>query len=809
MEDAHEASPTRPRAARERGLAGGRASGREGARVRLRLVGPRAGRRRRSPEVVALTAAVDQSAAELDAELAEIGLSPKASWYTSAALYGGGGLLVTVTDAIQPRLFPSGLLYLSSVAVVMGAMCLLTARRHERWARAERWTTHARLLVGLAIWVAGTILLGDRAIVFALIPLFSLLTPCYLYPVRYALGYSLGATAVVILMVLSGSEPDRPAHALVTGVVFMGLAGALIITRSRTRALARRHRRLAYTDPLTGIGNTRALRERIAGSTVAAAGARGLFALFVMDLDNFKQVNDRFDHTRGDRVLRAVALAIAAELEPGDLAIRRGGDEFAVLAACSGKRDLAALGARLREAIVRARVETCPEVTPSGGVAWVRTRAGEELARTMERADDALHRVKAAARAQRIAGEHGAVRARPARSRPGLSRESELGQGVGDGPARAPVDGRARAPVGGRAGALAARLVSVLGNADADWGFTALALAPAAAAIALVSLAGMAAPLRPQTGAAVAGAMAALCALAFIAGRHRVRRRWLHVAWLALLALLLVAIARAGAAGTVLLDLLPGFAIFGVLIVRARVVPVYLVGALVPYGVFAITAGYPYGAARTVATAAVTAIVAGVVARLRTVTVRFARRNRELSEVDALTGVANLRALHDRVVDVVERAPAKRLRPLVVAIDLDEFKQVNDNHSHSVGDRVLVAVARAVSQCVRVDELVARRGGDEFAVVLADAPDGETEAILKRIAAAIERARLRVCPDTLATASVAAVAWEPGEAPGHLLGRADAALHEAKCRAHARAAAVAAGPLARAPLPSGRLAAAG
>ena len=85
------------------------------------------------------------------------------------------------------------------------------------------------------------------------------------------------------------------------------------------------------------------------------------------------------------------------------------------------------------------------------------------------------------------------------------------------------------------------------------------------------------------------------------------------------------------------------------------------------------------------------------------------------------TGVGNVRALRHRVSGVIERAGSTGLHPALVAIDLDRFKQVNDLYSHSTGDQVLVAVARAVSDHVQIEELVARRGGDEFVVVLRDA----------------------------------------------------------------------------------------
>ena len=126
--------------------------------------------------------------------------------------------------------------------------------------------------------------------------------------------------------------------------------------------------------------------------------------------------------------------------------------------------------------------------------------------------------------------------------------------------------------------------------------------------------------------------------------------------------------------------------------------------------------------------------------------VRLARTNRELSELDALTGVGNLRALRDRMTDVVKRAPSRQLNPLAVAIDLDEFKQVNDVYSHTTGDQVLVAVARAVSERVRIDALVARRGGDEFVVVLDDADPQYEDAVVRRIDDAIVRAARAYAP---------------------------------------------------------------
>jgi diguanylate cyclase (GGDEF)-like protein len=224
---------------------------------------------------------------------------------------------------------------------------------------------------------------------------------------------------------------------------------------------------------------------------------------------------------------------------------------------------------------------------------------------------------------------------------------------------------------------------------------------------------------------------------------------------------------------------------YGFLIFKARTAALYLLLGQGMYCAFAVGAGFDGGVTRTVITTVVVAVVGGLVSKLRMVTVRLARTNSELSELDALTGVGNLRALRGRVSDVVERAPSRRYKPLAVAIDLDEFKQVNDLYSHTTGDQVLVAVARTVSERVRIDALVARRGGDEFVVVLDNADPQYTAAVVQRIDDAIVRARRRICPDLRSTASLASVEWQPGETAVDFLHEVDVALHHKKAESHA------------------------
>jgi diguanylate cyclase (GGDEF)-like protein len=107
------------------------------------------------------------------------------------------------------------------------------------------------------------------------------------------------------------------------------------------------------------------------------------------------------------------------------------------------------------------------------------------------------------------------------------------------------------------------------------------------------------------------------------------------------------------------------------------------------------------------------------------------RRARDLvheeARTDALTGLLNRRAFYERAEEEISRV-RRSGAPLVLAyLDVDDFKGVNDRFGHDTGDRVLVALARALSRSVRDGDVVARLGGDEFAVLF---PDAETAAAL-------------------------------------------------------------------------------
>lgn len=158
----------------------------------------------------------------------------------------------------------------------------------------------------------------------------------------------------------------------------------------------------------------------------------------------------------------------------------------------------------------------------------------------------------------------------------------------------------------------------------------------------------------------------------------------------------------------------------------------------------------------------------------------------EQTRRDALTGVLNYRGLRSLLAAVLTDPRRRRDPVAAVAVDLDFFKRINDAHGHAAGDAALVAVARILKTAARTGDVVARCGGEEFAVVL---PGQRAEAAV-RVA---ERMRLAIASAGFhfegqpipMTASFGVALTEPGTAGGEdaaseLLRRADRALYTAK-----------------------------
>jgi len=149
---------------------------------------------------------------------------------------------------------------------------------------------------------------------------------------------------------------------------------------------------------------------------------------------------------------------------------------------------------------------------------------------------------------------------------------------------------------------------------------------------------------------------------------------------------------------------------------------------------------------------------------------------------DALTGLANRLLLHQRLASALLRAQQDGQRIAVLVVDLDGFKPVNDSYGHEAGDRLLVAVAHALSGAVRAGDTVARLGGDEFVVVLDPLPEHTVLAdMAERLIDAVRQANATLNPPSRVGASIGvAIFPEHGDNLDSLLRQADQAMYCAK-----------------------------
>ncbi len=157
-----------------------------------------------------------------------------------------------------------------------------------------------------------------------------------------------------------------------------------------------------------------------------------------------------------------------------------------------------------------------------------------------------------------------------------------------------------------------------------------------------------------------------------------------------------------------------------------------------------------------------------------------------LASEDVLTSLANRRVLSETLDRLTEAHRLAASNPLdtfaILCIDLDRFKAVNDTHGHAIGDRLLQAVAQRTKKLVRTTDVVARIGGDEFAVLLASADQQPTaEIVARRLVEALSRPYNVDGHQLLIGASIGiAVGPADGASTNELLIAADLALYAAK-----------------------------
>jgi diguanylate cyclase (GGDEF)-like protein len=163
----------------------------------------------------------------------------------------------------------------------------------------------------------------------------------------------------------------------------------------------------------------------------------------------------------------------------------------------------------------------------------------------------------------------------------------------------------------------------------------------------------------------------------------------------------------------------------------------------------------------------------------------------DLSSKDALTGLVNRRSFEMALAREVDRVARSGEPALLLMLDIDHFKAVNDSHGHAAGDLIIKAVADAISQTVRPMDTVARIGGEEFAIVLPNCPATFGATVAERVRERVAALQVPVSPGTTLTTTISiggafAPQWVRSSAL-LWMERADRQLYRAKAEGRNRA----------------------
>jgi diguanylate cyclase (GGDEF)-like protein len=161
----------------------------------------------------------------------------------------------------------------------------------------------------------------------------------------------------------------------------------------------------------------------------------------------------------------------------------------------------------------------------------------------------------------------------------------------------------------------------------------------------------------------------------------------------------------------------------------------------------------------------------------------LAVRLHDMAFQDSLTGLANRALFHDRLTAALARARRHNTQVVVMLLDLDDFKPINDRLGHAAGDAVLCEIAGRLRRCLRETDTIARLGGDEFAIVLDDPVPDSVAMVAERIVAVVREpcqfSGTSVSVGVSVGVAAAAGGWSDVD---HLLHEADDAMYMAKAR---------------------------
>ncbi|MEO7430925.1 MAG: diguanylate cyclase [Dokdonella sp.] len=299
----------------------------------------------------------------------------------------------------------------------------------DRFAQLQRYAPTGRLLLfvyagalalisllGLAVPVADTwgLALTNPMLIIGGPLLLGVAALATVRGSRYAGFFLLGWTPLLGVTVLGGLQSfgfadwwtgnDSGAFgagALEALILSLGLADrSLVLRRDRDHA-----RRLADIDALTGLYNRRAWTERTLALVDAIGPAHPPLSALFLDLDHFKELNDREGHESGDSVLRALAAVMVDEVRQQDVIGRFGGEEFVITLPGADREHALRVGERIRRGLRDRTANDSVHATQTVSIGAATLQPGEDVTALLKRADEAMYAAKAAGRNRVVFGD--------------------------------------------------------------------------------------------------------------------------------------------------------------------------------------------------------------------------------------------------------------------------------------------------------------------------------------------------------------------------------------------------------------------
>ena len=317
-------------------------------------------------------------------------------WRIAAILFAGGGLAAIPSDALHRPVHEPTIYLLPLLAIVSGAICWAIADRVPR-----KWIHLMTVVASLEI--ALTCLLADD--LFAIYYVFIAIYAAYVFGDRKAIIAQVGFACLLIAAPIaydSGEAREHTTLAFTLIPTVLIAAGIVAYLRERLEASEARFRLLAERDPLTGVGNYRLLSERFPEEIERHSLREHPLALIVIDLDDFKRVNDEHGHQYGDRVLQEVAGALMGSVRSSDIVIRHGGDEFSIVCPETGDASANELAERVCEGIHKVTIDGRPLGATTGYAIY--PDDAQSLNTLLAHADDVLRASKETRGARRRRG---------------------------------------------------------------------------------------------------------------------------------------------------------------------------------------------------------------------------------------------------------------------------------------------------------------------------------------------------------------------------------------------------------------------